>query len=302
MGGRPAAQWAADVEAELDSIPNVVRLARATVAGYYAHNFLTVVELSPAQDWVDERLWKVRAKRVVLATGAAERPLVFADNDRPGVMLASAALAYVRRYGAHPGSRAVVVTNNNSTYRTVLDLVEAGIEVPVLADVRARAPESLVAELAACGVEVLRAHGVVGVDGRRTVRGAYVAPRERSGERRRVACDLVLCSGGWSPRVHLHSQSGARPVYDEANACFVPGDSVQAESSAGGCNGAFDLKTALEQGWRAGAEACDGLGFAVPAADVPDCSEDASPGYRALLGRSARPDRAPRRSSTCRTT
>ena len=242
VGGRPAAEWAADVAAELDALPNVVRLARATVAGYYDHNFLTVVELSPAQAWVDERLWKVRAKCVVLATGAAERPLVFADNDRPGVMLASAALAYLRRYGARAGSRAVAVTNNNSTYHTVLELVEAGIEVPVLADVRTQPPETLVAKLTARGVEVLRGHGVVGVDGRRSVTAAFVAPPGRSGERRRVACDLVLCSGGWSPRVHLHSQSGARPVYDEASACFVPGDSVQGECSVGGCNGAFDLR------------------------------------------------------------
>ena len=275
IGGRPAVRWAADVAAELDALPNVVRLRRSTVAGYYDHNFLTVVEMSPAQTWIDERLWKVRTRRVVLATGAAERPLVFADNDRPGVMLASAALAFVGRYGARPGRRAVAVTNNNSTYRTVLELVEAGIEVPVLADVRAHPPETLVAELAASGVEVLRGHGVAGADGRRAVTGAFVAPRNRPGERRRVDCDLVLCSGGWSPRVHLHSQSGARPVYDEASACFVPGDSVQAECSAGGCNGAFGLRAALEQGWRAGAKACDALGFAAPAVDIPACSDDA---------------------------
>ena len=274
IGGRPATEWAADVAAELDAHPGVVRLAQATVAGYYDHNFLTVVEMDPAQAWIDERLWKVRARRVVLATGAAERPLVFADNDRPGVMLASAALAYVRCYGARPGRRAVAVTNNSSTYRTVLELMNAGIEVPVLADIRTHPPEPLVAELAARGVEVLRGCGVVGVDGRRAVTGAFVASPDRPGERRRVDCDLVLCSGGWSPRVHLHSQSGARPVYDEAGACFVPGDSVQAERSAGGCGGEFGLRAALEQGWRAGSEACGELGFAAPAVDVPACSDD----------------------------
>ena len=275
VDGRPAADWAANVAAELDSLPDVVRLDRATVAGYYDHNLLTVVELSPEPAWIDERLWKVRARRVVLATGAAERPLVFADTDRPGVMLASAALAYVRRYGVRPGARAVAVTNNSSTYRTVLDLVDAGIEVPVLADTRTRAPEPLVAEAVARGVEVLRGHAVAGIAGRRTVRGAFVAPLDRPGGHRRVSCDLVLCSGGWSPRVHLHSQSGVRPVYDEARACFVPGDSVQAECSAGACDGAFGLKAALEQGWRAGSEACGALGFPVPATLIPDCSEDA---------------------------
>ena len=274
IGGSPAAEWAADAAVELDSLPNVVRLDGATVAGYYDHNLLTIVEMSPGQDWIDERMWKVRARRVVLATGAAERPLVFADNDRPGVMLAGAALACVRRYAVRPGDRAVAVTNNNSTYRTVQALVEAGIEVPVLADTRNRPPETLVDELAARGVEVLRGHAVAGVGGVRTVKAAFVAPLDRPAERRRVACDLVLCSGGWSPRVHLHSQSGGRAVYDAAHACFVPGAGVQAEGSAGACNGAFGLRDALEQGWRAGSEACRALGFAAPSGSVPECSED----------------------------
>ena len=274
IGGRPAAEWVAGVTAELDALPDVVRLERATVAGYYDHNFLTVVELPRARPRIDERLWKVRARRVVLATGAAERPLVFADNDRPGVMLASAALAFVRRYGVRPGDRAVVATNNSATYRVVAELVEAGVEVPVLADVRAHPPERLAAEVAARGVEVLHGAAVVGVGGTRAVRSACVAPMGRYGERRRVSCDLVLCSGGWSPRVHLHSQSGARPVYDDVHACFVPGDSVQAERSAGACNGSFGLRAALEQGWRAGSEACAALGFLASATDVPECPRD----------------------------
>ena len=274
IGGRPGADWVEDAVAELDALPNVVRLEQATVAGYYDHNFLTVVELSPPQGWIEERLWKVRARRVVLATGAAERPLVFADNDRPGVMLASAALAFVRRYGVRPGNRAAAVTNNNAAYRSVLELVEAGIEVPVLADLRSRPPEALVEELAGRGVEVLAGHAVVGVVGTRAVQAAFVAPPDRPAERRRVDCDVVICSGGWSPRVHLHSQSGGRPAYDETHACFVPGNSVQVERSAGACNGVFGLRAALEQGWRAGSEACAALGFLVPATDVPECPRD----------------------------
>ena len=278
VGGGTADEWVAAVVAELDAHPNVVRLSRATVAGYYDHNFLTVVELSPAQPWIDERLWKVRAGRVVLATGAAERPLVFPNNDRPGVMLASAALTYARRYGVRPGARAVAVTNHSATYRTVLGLVEAGIEVPVLADTRTAPPtaavERLAAELTARGVEVLPGHVVVDVAGTGGVKAAFMAPSGRTGERRRVDCDLVLCSGGWSPRVHLHSQSGARPVYDAGKACFVPGQRVQAERSAGACNGAFDLRAALEQGWQAGAEACRALGFDAPPADIPECAQD----------------------------
>ena len=274
IGGRAASGWVAEVVAELDARPNVHRLSRATVVGYYDHDFLTVVECSPDQSWIDERLWKVRARQVVLATGAAERPLVFPDNDRPGVMLASAALACVRRYAVRPGDRAVAVTNHNATYRMVLDLVAAGVEVPVLADTRMQPPGALTAELAEAGVEVLCGHAVVGVAGVRAVRAAFLAPRDRPGERRRVDCDLVLCSGGWSPRVHLHSQSGGRPAYDETHACFVPGASVRTQRSAGACNGAFGLRVALEQGWRAGSGACAALGFLAPATDVPECPRD----------------------------
>ena len=212
IGGSPAAEWVADAVAEFDSLPNVVRLDGATVAGYYDHNLLTIVEASPGQSWIDERMWKVRARRVVLATGAAERPLVFADNDRPGVMLAGAALAYVRRYAVRPGRRAVAVTNNDSTYRAVLALVEAGVEVPVLADIRRRPPEPLVAELAARGVEVLRGHAVTGVGGVRAVaRGVRRAcgPARRASPRR-VRSGALL---GWleparSPALAVRRPSG----------------------------------------------------------------------------------------------
>jgi sarcosine oxidase, subunit alpha len=153
---------------------------------------------------------------VVLATGAIERPLVFGDNDRPGIMLASAVSRYVNRYGVKPGSKAVVFTNNDSAYATAEHLRQAGLEVTMV-DARD-------------GAVVLRAAG-----GRR-VTGVRV--RDRSGERS-IACDLVAMSGGWSPAVHLHAHSGGRPVFDEARACFVPGAATQRQRSVGRCNGDF---------------------------------------------------------------
>ena len=284
IGGRPATEWAAGVAAELDSLPDVVRLERATVAGYYDHNFLTVVELASTQPRIDERLWKVRARRVVLATGAAERPLVFADNDRPGVMLPSAALAFVRRYGARPGDRAVAVTNNSSTYRIVGELVESGVEVPVLADIRTRPPEPLVAELAARGVEVLRGHAVVGVpepgpSGRRS-------SRRRAGRASAGASTATSCSApGAGARASTCTRSrGGVPRYDEIRGCFVPGDSIQAERSAGACSGAFGLRTALEQGWRAGSEACAALGMHRAGHGRSRVPAGSAPRHRAVLG------------------
>ena len=274
VGGRRATQWVKAVVAELDAFPRVVRLDCATVAGCYDHHLFTVVERRPDRAFIHERLWKVRARHAVLATGASERPLVFADNDRPGVMPASAARAYLGRYAVRPGTRAVVVTNNSSAYRTVLDLIEGGLAVVALADTRAHPPEGLARSLAARGVEVLHACAVIGVTGERGVRAAHVAPLVRPGKRRRIACDLVLSSGGWDPRVHLHAQSGGRPRYDAELACFVPGESARPRYSAGAANGAFSLRTCLAQGWGAGAETCRALGLSVPAADLPECPEE----------------------------
>ncbi len=282
IGARTGREWAHAAAAELDADPRVWRLAEATVAGCYDHNFFTVVERRPRPSFVDERLWKVRARRVVLATGASERALVFADNDRPGVMSASAALAYLVRYAVRPGRRAVAVTNNSSTYRIVRELIAAGLEVAALADTRAHPPEALVRELEARGVEVLPGCAVVRALGARGVRAAQIAALDQPRAGRRVACDLVLCSGGWDPRVQLHSQSGGRPRYRPDIACFVPGESAMPQRSAGAANGAFSLRECLRQGWEAGAEACRALGLPAPDLEVPECSEEAAPDIEAL--------------------
>ena len=247
---RAGSDWVADVVAELDACPEVLRLDCATVSGCYDHHLLTVCEQHPEPAFLHERLWKVRARRVVFATGASERPLVFANNDRPGVMPASAALGYLRRYAVRPGQRAVAVTNNDSTYRIVAELIGAGLEIAALADLRERPPDDLVRAIEAHGVEVLRGQAVVDVRGARSVRAAEVAPPARPGERRRIACDLVLCSGGWNPRVQLHTQSAGRLRYDATLACFVPAEGSGAQCSAGASNGVFDLHTCLRRGWQ----------------------------------------------------
>ena len=276
MDGRSGRDWAESVAEELDASPGVVRLQNATVAGCYDHNLYTVIERRPAPSFVYRRLWKVRARRVVLATGASERPLVFADNDRPGVMTASAALAYLVRYAVRPGRRAVVVTNNNSTYRSARELIEAGLEVNAIADSRPEPPVDLVHDLEARGVEVLSSSVVLRANGARGVRAADVAPLDRSRPVRRIDCDLVLCSGGWDPRIHLHSQSGGRPRYEGTLGCFVPGENAMPQRSAGAANGAFTLRDCLREGWQAGIEACRALGLPAPDGSTPDCPVEAS--------------------------
>lgn len=260
IDGRPALDWVTEVVTELDVSPNVVRLSDATVAGYYDHNFLTIVEQRPAQSRLHERLWKVRAGQVVIATGAMERPLVFADNDRPGVMLAQAARAYAFRFGVLAGRRAVFVTNNSSAYEAAIDLARSGMRVVAIVDTRERIDEALASVARSLDIEVLLRHTIVSVKGVYSVSGVDVAPRNSPQRARRLMCDLVLMSGGWNPLVHLHSQSGGRPTYDTQSACFCPGESMQAERSAGAARGVFSLGDCVADGIRAGSEAVESLG------------------------------------------
>ncbi len=265
----PAWQWAGLRVEELASLPEVQVLIRTTAAGYYEHNFLLALErrtdhLSPGQDCGPrQRLWRIRARQVVLATGAIERPLVFCNNDRPGVMLASGVSEYIHRYGVLPGSRAVVFTNNDSAYRTAFDLLDAGATVEAVVDARSAGRRSSAARER--GLEVIHGHAVVDVRGTKRIRGVRVMALSEdggsvSGRGRRLECDLLAVSGGWNPNVQLHAQSGARPVYDARTACFVPGPPVQAERPAGACRGSFELGACVTEGFRAGAEAAHAAG------------------------------------------
>jgi sarcosine oxidase, subunit alpha len=259
IGGQPAAAWLEAALAELAAMSNVRLLPRSTVFGYHDYNYLTICErlhdhLPVARrSGRRERIWRVRAKEVVLATGAQERPLVFGNNDRPGIMLASAASTYANRYGVRLGSRAVVFTNNDAGYRSALDLSRSGVTVAAVVDSR---KGSVVVDTR--GHKHVSAVEVMSFDGERV-----------SGSPRSIACDLVACSGGFSPVVHLHAQSGGRPKWDEARACFVPGASVQAERSVGGCNGAFDLAASIAEGHAGGLEAARRAGFDAAASSAP---------------------------------
>ena len=266
IGERPVADWAAVTIAELESSPDAVLLRRTTAFGYYDHNMVAAVERvadhlpASARHGARQNLWTIRAGQVVLATGAIERPLVFTDNDRPGIMLAGAARAYVNQYAVRPGSRAVVFTNNDDAYRTALDLAGADIEVAAIIDVRSGPEGALVARAQAAGLRRLAGYGIVATHGARQVKGVKVEALEGSGAKSKsasetIACDVVCVSGGWSPAIHLHCQTGARPVYDETLGAFVPGRVKQAERSVGAARGVFDLGACLADGAQGGADA-----------------------------------------------
>ena len=267
LDGRPALDWVAEATAALDGMANVTRLSEATVWAYREANLLLVAERAPAPAHLVERSWRVRAGRVVVASGAIERPLVFADNDRPGVMLTSAARSYATRYAVRPGGRALVFANNSSAYGAAADLQAAGVEIAAVVDSRPQVPDAAAALLP--GVEILAGHVVSRAHGARAVSGATVRPAA-GGAGRRIACDLLCVSGGWNPAVHLYSQSRSPLRYDEGIAAFVPAEpAAQPVVCAGAAAGRFGLAEVLADGAERGRRAAEALGFAAPAVDPP---------------------------------
>jgi sarcosine oxidase subunit alpha len=269
IDGKSAIDWAASVLGELAASPNVTLMPRTTAFGWYPHNFLGLCQritdhlasADPKQP--RERLWQVRAREVVLATGAIERPIVFPDNDRPGVMMAEAARTYANRYGVRPGDKAVVFTACDSAYRAALDLKAAGVAIVAIADVRAAPSGRWIERARAAGIDVRPATYVTGTRGRLRVESANLACAMRGGGLERaktVACDLVLMSGGFTPSVHLFSQSRGKLVYDDALQAYIPGTSAERERSVGGCRGIYDLNKVLNDGFAGGTAAAKAAG------------------------------------------
>ncbi len=276
LDGRPALAWVGAVTAELHALAEVRVLQRTTITGYYDHNFLLGCETLhggvAARATPRQRLWKIRAREVVLATGATERPVIFADNDRPGIMLASAVRTYLNRYGVRAGERTVLVTTHDDAYRTVLDLADAGTSVAAVIDLRPEADGYLPQQARARGIEVLTGYEVAGTDGRTRVRG--LTARAVDGTGRHFDCDLIAMSAGWVPNVQLHAQARGRLVYDDALNTFVPGESVQAAAAVGAARGRLSLREALAQGWVEGSRAAAACGFPpVAFADMPRAAE-----------------------------
>ena len=279
IDGESALNWVARVEHELEAFPEVRILRRTTATGCYDHNLLTLSEdCGPGEP--SQRFWKVRTGRVVLCAGAFERPLVFPGNDRPGVMLASAARAYALRFGVLPGRRVVVVTNNDSAYAAAIDLAAVGVEIAGIVDLRSEPRGPLVDELRRRGVAILAGHAPVATKGRGGISSISLATLDADGRANgaqlRLACDLVAVSGGWNPTVHLHSQAGGRLVWDEFDACFKPHpDGVTNSETVGAAAGDMTLSAALSGGAAAGARAARARGFAAesPTAVAPDVAD-----------------------------
>ena len=283
LDGKPAADWVAQAIAELQAMPEVTLLSRATVNGYHDHNFLTIHqrltdhlgETAPMGQ-ARQRMHRVRAKRVVLASGAHERPLVYANNDVPGNMLAGAVSTYVRRYGVAPGQELVLSTNNDYAYRVVLDWLDAGRKVVAVADARSNPRGSWVEEARARGVRILTGSAVVEARGSKRVTGARICAIDAKAHKvtspgEVLDCDLIVSSGGYSPVVHLASHLGGRPEWREDILGFVPGpgNGIQQRIDAGAVNGVFALGDVLANGFEAGAKAAVDTGYKAVSGSLP---------------------------------
>jgi sarcosine oxidase, subunit alpha len=268
IDGLGSRDWALEAIAELRKNPRVTLLTRTTAFGYFPHNLIGLGEritdhlAAPPGHLPRERLWQVRARRVVLATGAIERPLVFPGNDRPGILLAGAAQTYLNRYGVRVGKHAVVVTADDAAYQTALDLSAAGTVITAIADLRAEVTGDLPEAARRAGIAVLPRSTVLGTSGNLRVRSISLGEVDGSGARatQRLSCDTVLMSGGFNPSVHLFSQSRGKLSWNEALQAFVPSVSAERERSAGACRGVMDLAQALTDGASAGADAAAAAG------------------------------------------
>src|SRR6056297_3195337 len=271
VDGVPAVAWVAEVAAELAAMPNVRIMTRTAVTGAYDQGTYGALErLAP--DVADRAhapkgcFWRIVAKRTVLAAGALERPVAFAGNDRPGVMMAGAVRAYLNRWGVVPGQSTVVFGNTDSAHRTVADLQEAGVHVAALVDSR---------HYARCDLDVPFYAGaqVRGTAGRRGLEAVTIATAK--GEER-IAADCLAVSGGWNPSVHLACHMGARPVWDADRLAFLPPEgAVTGQRAVGAAAGEFSTRACLESGLAEGLRAVRDLGLKAPEISVPSAGEAA---------------------------
>ncbi|ANU06433.1 sarcosine oxidase subunit alpha family protein [Paraurantiacibacter namhicola] len=288
IDGHEPAEWAAQA---LDGLNNVTVMPRTTVYGYFDDNVLGAVErvadhvASPGAGQPRLRHLKIYAGKVVIAAGSIERPLVFAGNDKPGVMLAQAGLRYAYRHGVAVGRKVVITGNNDSIYAAAASLASLGVSVTALVDMRSDPPAELVARVEALGLRCLAGRAVFRAKGFQSLKSVEIAPfvagEVETDRSIRLDCDALLVSGGFTPMVNLCSQAGTPPVYDPAIDGFLPGQPLQDWTAAGAASGAMDLAAAVASGHAAGC-AVGGAG-AFPAPNVTGSAAQANPGAPACI-------------------
>ena len=290
IDGIAAEDWVNNALQELESMENVTVRNRTQGSGVYDHGYVLAYERitdhAPDLDAPRHRLWRIRAKQIVTATGAIERPLSFAGNDIPGVVLAAAVRDYVVNWGVSMGDRTVVVTNNDDAYRTAITLKKAGLEVPAIIDARSDAEGDLVDEARALGIRIEFGKGISKVKGGKRVTSVAICAQAGEGaELEEISCDCVAMSGGWSPVVHLWSHCGGKLIWDDMQAMFRPdaekpplgADGQGFVTTAGIANGHLFTAEGIADGHAAGRAAAK-LAGTTGKAGVAPMGEDAAEG------------------------
>jgi methylglutamate dehydrogenase subunit C len=266
--GEVLESWRKTQLAELAKHDNSRVALRATVQGIFDHNQAVMSVVDPSTG--NQRLEIIQAKAIIFATGAYERPLVFPDNDKPGVMLASALRTYLNRYGVVPNKRAVIATNNDSAYQAAFDLAEADVAVTI-AEHRSTTSGDLLAKAASLGIAIFPNTAIAGVVGGKALEAVRLGGRHAV----TIQCDVLGISGGWNPAVHLTSNGGIKPRYDETIASFVPGGFAKGQLGAGAMLGHFGILQAVQDGVQA-ATAALGNPKSVKAVEPPSVRGDRS--------------------------
>ena len=263
IGNQSGKDWSEKIIAELKEMSNVIVKNRSQVFGYYDHNMLVMSErisdhLPRTKKYTPkQRLWYIRAKEVVISSGSIERPIVFGNNDTPGVVLASAAREYLKVYGVLVGKKPLIFTNNDSAYETAIEFKKNGI-LPIILDTRTNHGSEIVSEAKNMGIDIRFSHVVVAAKGYKKVKSAEIAKisenKKNLEEIKNITCDCICVSGFWTPTIHLASQSGNKTKFNNDIDAFVPNKSKQNETTLGSANGIFTLEETLKKSFESGYE------------------------------------------------
>ncbi|PPR15334.1 MAG: Sarcosine oxidase subunit alpha, partial [Alphaproteobacteria bacterium MarineAlpha9_Bin7] len=271
LGGMSGTSWVSEVLAELSTTKNLRVMPRTTVYGAFDHGIYGALEhttdhLSSNKQKPRQVLWKIYSKRAILCTGATERLIAFGNNDRPGVMLAGATRAYVNRWSVTPGKRIAVFTNNDDGWRTATDLVRRNVEVTAVVDTR-----DGIAHATPRGTSVVMGGRIIDTKGRRGIRSFTLSNGHT------VPADCLAVSGGWSPNIHLTCHQGARPVWRDDIAAFVPDGNLPAGMTvAGAANGSMGLATGIAEGVNAANLSIQEMGFSKSSYTAPVAEDEPS--------------------------
>ncbi len=263
IGNQSGKEWAEKIISELKSMPNVTVKNRSQVFGYYDHNMVVMSErvsdhLPKTDKYIPkQRLWYIRAKEVVISSGSIERPLVFGNNDSPGVMLSSAAKEYLKVYGVLVGKKPIIFTNNDSGYETAIEFKKNMID-PIILDTRKDTNSEIIKEAKELNINIKFSYVVVAAKGYKKVNSADIAKisddKKNISNIENIKCDCICVSGFWTPTIHLASQSGNKTKFNEEIDAFIPNQSKQKETTLGAANGVFTLEETLKTSFEKGSE------------------------------------------------